>query len=91
MIWDTTQSTSYLISPRSWVDCIKLTFKRVEIPGIEPMTPCLVIRQAEHSVNEAVLLPFRDGMSSLSETGIIRSQEKNFNQNRDSNLGPPDF
>ena len=22
---------------------------------------------------------------------IIRSQEKNLNQNRDSNLGPPDF
>ena len=47
------------------------------------------------SVNFALPLDFPLGDNYSTDykdwVFIIRSQEKNLNQNRDSNLGPPDF
>ena len=48
-----------------------------------------------HRLGKTLQLPLCSYMwsriTSTTEIQLIRSQEKNLNQNRDSNLGPPDF
>ena len=82
-----------------------INYVRMILAIFHPLTPCKgtydfsnpspysYVRFFRHFVvvYDAIGLLIRNKTCQAVHCAIIRSQEKNLNQNRDSNLGPPDF